>query len=72
MGGVAGLKAFAVVIMGGMGSIPGAIFAALILGLAEGLAAGFVGAGVKDLIAFVLMILILVFKPTGLWRRRAM
>jgi len=69
MGSVAGLKAFAVVIMGGMGSIPGAIFAALILGIAESLAAGFVATGFKDLVAFTLMILILVVKPSGLWAR---
>lgn len=72
MGAVGGLKAFAVVIMGGMGSIPGAIFAALILGMAESLAAGFIGTGFKELIAFTLMILILVFKPSGLWGRKAM
>jgi branched-chain amino acid transport system permease protein len=72
MGGIAGLKAFAVVIMGGMGSIPGAIFAALILGMAENLAAGFIATGLKDLIAFTLMILILVVKPSGLWSRKAM
>jgi len=72
MGSVAGLKAFAVVIMGGMGNIPGAIFAALTLGIAESLAAGFVGTGFKELIAFTIMILILLFRPTGLWGRKAM
>jgi len=66
MGGVAVLKAFAIVIMGGMGNIPGAIVAALILGVAESLAAGYIGAGFKEVIAFTLMILILLVKPSGI------
>lgn len=71
MGGVAVLKAFAIVIMGGMGSIPGAIIAALVLGISESLAAGYIGTGLKELIAFTLMIVILLVKPSGIWSRKS-
>lgn len=70
MGGAAVLKAFAIVIMGGMGSIPGAIIAALVLGISESLAAGYIGSGFKELFAFILMIVILLVKPSGIWVRR--
>lgn len=66
-----GLKVFPVVILGGLDSIVGAIVAGLIIGLAESLAAGFldpiVGGGTKDLTPYVLMILVLMFKPYGLF-----
>jgi branched-chain amino acid transport system permease protein len=66
-----GLKVFPVVILGGLDSIVGAIIAGLIVGLAESLAAGFldpyVGGGMKDLTPYVLMILVLMFKPYGLF-----
>ena len=59
------------VILGGLDSIIGAIVAGLIIGLIESLAAGFldplVGGGTKDLTPYVLMILVLMFKPYGLF-----
>ena len=59
------------VILGGLDSIIGAIIAGLIIGLVESLAAGFldplVGGGTKDLTPYVLMILVLMFKPYGLF-----
>lgn len=67
MGARLALKAFAVVILGGVGHVPGAIWAGLLLGVTEALAAGFVATGVKDLIAFALLILVLVVRPTGLF-----
>jgi branched-chain amino acid transport system permease protein len=67
MGGTMGLKAWAVVILGGMGSIRGAILAGFLLGVVESLVGGFIQTGLKDLISFAAMILILLLKPAGLW-----
>jgi branched-chain amino acid transport system permease protein len=60
-------KAFVVVILGGMGSFPGAVAGGLILGIVESLWGGFFSSGYQDVIGFVLVILLLLFKPTGLF-----
>ena len=66
-----GLKVFPVVILGGLDSIGGAIVGGLIIGTVESLAAGYldplVGGGTKDFIPYMLMILVLFFKPYGIW-----
>lgn len=67
MGDFAIVKSFAVVILGGMGSFPGAILGGLILGVAENLGAAYISSGYKDVIAFALIILILILKPSGLF-----
>lgn len=67
MGARLALKAFAVVILGGVGNVQGAIGAGLMLGVTEALAAGFIATGLKDLIAFVVLILVLIVKPNGLF-----
>jgi len=69
MGGVATLKAFVVVILGGMGSFVGAIVGGLLLGLAEGLGAGYFSTGWKDAIGFFAVIVLLLFRPEGLFKR---
>ena len=66
MGEYAVSRAFAVVILGGMGSFSGAIAGGLILGLSENLAAAYISTGFKDAIAFMLIVAILIFKPNGL------
>jgi branched-chain amino acid transport system permease protein len=66
MGGLATLKAFAVVILGGMGSFPGAIAGGFLLGVSESLAAGYVSAGLKDAVSFLVVVGVLMFRPTGL------
>jgi branched-chain amino acid transport system permease protein len=61
------VKAFAVVIVGGMGSFPGAIIGGLILGMTESLWGAFISTGYADAIGFVLVILILLLRPHGLF-----
>jgi len=67
MGLKACLKAFVVVILGGLGNVPGAIVGGFIIGIAENLTAGFISSEVKDLIPFSILILILLVKPEGLF-----
>jgi branched-chain amino acid transport system permease protein len=71
MGGVISLKAFVVVILGGMGSFAGAIVGGLILGLTEALWGGYVATGYVDAIGFALVILTLLVRPYGLFSKRA-
>ena len=59
------IKGFAVLILGGLGSIPGAV-GGLILGVSESLAAGYISSSYKDVIAFAVMIVVLLFRPEGL------
>lgn len=66
MGNV-GLKAFIASVMGGLGSVPGAIVGAVILGVIEVFASGYLSSGLKDLISFTLLIVILLVKPSGLF-----
>jgi branched-chain amino acid transport system permease protein len=70
MGDLAAAKAFAIVILGGMGSIPGATAGGFILALAEELGAGYVSSGYRDAMGFLLIIVILLFRPTGLFARK--
>ena len=67
MGSLLGLKAFVIVILGGLGSVPGAIVGGLILGLIEALGGGYLSAAYKDVFAFGALVLILAVKPTGLF-----
>lgn len=60
------VKGFAVLILGGLGSIPGAVVGGLVLGITEALAAGFISSAYKDVIAFAVMIGVLLFRPQGL------
>jgi len=70
MGDLAAAKAFAVVILGGLGSIPGATLGGFILALVEELGAGYISSGYRDAMGFVIIIVILLFRPTGLFARK--
>lgn len=69
MGHLVILKAFVIIILGGMGSIPGAILGGYILGFTEAIGATYISNDYKDIIAFVLLIIILTFKPQGIFTR---
>ena len=66
-GSTPGIKAFIAAVVGGIGSVPGAVVGALIIGVVESLAKAFGLADFSDVISFALLILILVIKPTGLF-----
>ncbi len=66
MGYSAGLKAFTAAVLGGIGNIRGAMLGGLVLGLIESLAVTFINPAYRDVVAFVVLILVLVFRPTGL------
>lgn len=69
--GIVAVKAFAAAIIGGFTSLPGAIVGGLVLGILENLAGGYVSTGFKDGLAYVVLGLILLVKPTGLFERSA-
>lgn len=70
MGSVLILKAFVIVVLGGLGSMQGAIVGGYLLGVLEALAIAYVSSAYKDVFAFAVLILILAFRPTGLFKGR--
>ncbi|MEO5340544.1 MAG: branched-chain amino acid ABC transporter permease LivH [Magnetococcus sp. MYC-9] len=66
VGFLMGIKAFTAAVLGGIGSLPGAMLGGVVLGLAESFFAGFVNSDYKDVFAFSILILFLVFRPNGL------
>jgi len=67
MGVALGMKGFSAAVLGGLGNIPGAMIGGILLGLIETFGATAINSGYKDCIAFIVLILILVFKPSGLF-----
>jgi branched-chain amino acid transport system permease protein len=67
MGVMPGLKAFVAAVLGGIGNVTGAVVGALSLGLAEEFVVGYLAPSFRDALAFTILILILLFKPTGLF-----
>jgi len=71
MGALLAIKALIIIILGGMGSVPGAIIGGYILGLIEALGGGYISSAYKDVFAFGALIVILAIKPTGLFGKGA-
>jgi branched-chain amino acid transport system permease protein len=72
MGSLATAKSFVVVILGGLGSFPGAVVGGLLLGVVEGLGAGYVSAGYKDTFGLVVLIAVLLVRPQGIFGAKRM
>jgi branched-chain amino acid transport system permease protein len=70
MGDLAAAKAFAIVILGGMGSLVGATLGGFILAFAEEISVGYISSGYRDAMGFLLIIIILLFRPTGLFAQK--
>ncbi len=66
MGFVPGIKAFAAAVLGGIGNLTGAVLGGMIIGLVEVFAAGYLASEYKDVFAFIILILVLYFRPTGI------
>lgn len=69
MGDLASLKAFAIVILGGLGNITGAAIGGFILAFAEEMGASYISSGYRDAMGFLIIIIVLLFRPTGLFAR---
>ena len=62
-------KAFVSAVVGGLGSIPGAVVGAMILGIGETMIAGYISSSLRDLFAYMMLVIILIVRPVGLMGR---
>ena len=69
IGFIAGIKAFVAAVLGGIGSIPGAVLGSLVLGWTESFFTGYISSDYEDVFAFVFLVLILIFRPEGILGR---
>ena len=70
IGFIAGIKAFVAAVLGGIGSIPGAVLGSLVLGWTESFFTGYISSDYEDVFAFLFLVFILIFRPSGLLGRR--
>ena len=66
MGGIPGIKAFVAAVLGGIGSVPGAMLGGILLGLIESITKAYISSELSDAIVFGVLILVLLLKPSGL------
>jgi branched-chain amino acid transport system permease protein len=69
MGDMVGLKAFSAAVFGGINSVAGTILGGVVIGVLENLAGGYISSAYKDLVAFVILLVMLIWRPTGLLGR---
>jgi branched-chain amino acid transport system permease protein len=69
IGFIAGIKAFVAAVLGGIGSIPGAVLGSLVLGWTESFFTGYISSDYEDVFAFLFLVLILIFRPAGILGR---
>jgi branched-chain amino acid transport system permease protein len=69
VGFIAGIKAFVAAVLGGIGSIPGAVLGSLVLGWTESFFTGYVSSDYEDVFAFLFLVFILIFRPAGILGR---
>jgi branched-chain amino acid transport system permease protein len=70
IGFIAGIKAFVAAVLGGIGSIPGAVVGSLVLGWTESFFTGYISSDYEDVFAFVFLVFILIFRPQGILGRK--
>jgi len=70
MGFMIGLKAFSASVLGGIGSLPGALVGGIMVGVIEGIAALYIGSNYRDSMAFIILIIVLIFRPAGLFGKK--
>jgi branched-chain amino acid transport system permease protein len=71
IGFVAGIKAFTAAVLGGIGSLPGAMLGGLLIGIIEALWSGYFSIAYKDVVVFAILVLVLILRPSGLLGRPA-
>ena len=69
IGSIAGIKAFVAAVLGGIGSIPGAVLGSLVLGWTESFFTGYISSDYEDVFAFLFLVFILIFRPSGILGR---
>ena len=70
IGFIAGIKAFVAAVLGGIGSMPGAVLGSLVLGWSESFFTGYISSDYEDVFAFLFLVFILIFRPSGLLGRK--
>jgi branched-chain amino acid transport system permease protein len=70
IGFIAGIKAFVAAVLGGIGSMPGAVLGSLVLGWTESFFTGYISSDYEDVFAFLFLVLILIFRPSGILGRK--
>jgi len=70
IGYIAGIKAFTAAVLGGIGNVPGAMLGGIVLGLVESFGAGYISSEYKDVFAFAILVIFLIFRPQGLLGER--